>query len=389
MSHLIEEYAKNLGVKIATPMVAKHFWPIPFDNYITIYLEDKAQSKSYKYYELVIDMIKPYLAKNNIKIIQLGSAKSPKLNNADARFFDLSFKNNSYILSKAKLHIGVDNVFSHFASSQKIPLVTIFGNVYSSIARGYWSKNQINIEAPWKVKPSLNVTDAADSINKIKPETIASAILKQLSINSPIALETQYIGDFYSNPVLELVPDFFAPWQDMRSQLVFMRLDYDLDNACFINWSNFLNAFILFSKQLLPLNYCMQFQNKIKGISYLISKEADIPHEHLKQLASLNIPVTLLVEDENHLSELREHYFDSNVQLYFKASKNALPESCRDFKDLYFNSSKVLISKGEKYPSKYHWQQQKNFVDKNFNLEDNEDLLAELNHFYVYTRTKQ
>ena len=88
MSHLIEEYAKNLGVKIATPMVAKHFWPIPFDNYITIYLEDKAQSKSYKYYELVIDMIKPYLAKNNIKIIQLGSAKSPKLNNADARFFD-------------------------------------------------------------------------------------------------------------------------------------------------------------------------------------------------------------------------------------------------------------------------------------------------------------
>jgi len=49
MSHLIEEYAKNLGVKISKPMIAKHFWPTAFDNYITICLDSEIPSKNYRY----------------------------------------------------------------------------------------------------------------------------------------------------------------------------------------------------------------------------------------------------------------------------------------------------------------------------------------------------
>ena len=145
MSHLVEEYAKNLGVKIAKPIVSKHFWPLPFDNYITICLEGETPSKNYKYYEIVIDMVKKFLQAKGIKIIQIGSSKSSKLNNVDARIFDLNFKNSAYIISKSKLHIGVDNIFSHYASSADVPLITIFGNVYANVSRGYWGKKQIKI----------------------------------------------------------------------------------------------------------------------------------------------------------------------------------------------------------------------------------------------------
>lgn len=388
MSHLVEEYAKNLGVKTAKPIVSKHFWPLPFDKYITICLDDSTPSKQYKYYEIVIDMIKTYLSTNGIKIIQIGSSKSQKLNNVDARIFDLNFKNNAYIISKSKLHVGIDNVFSHYASSIDIPLITIFGNVYANISRGYWGKNQINIEAPWKVKPSLNAVDSEDSINKIEPEKIAEAILKQLSINARINLKTKFIGDFYSSKVIELVPNFFTPLPELQNQLTFIRLDYGVDKDCFVKWCNFLNAYSIFSYYLLPVHFCSQFSGKIKSISYLINEYSNIPDDYLKELQALNIPVTLLVEKESELAELREKFFDWNVQLYFRANKEMLPDDCKDFSNLYFNSSKTLLADNKKYPSKYHWREQKNFVDKNFNLEDNATLLEELNHFYLYERRK-
>ena len=53
MPHLLREYAKNLGVKISKPIVSNHFFPIEFDNYITISVDDENQSKSYKNYEIL------------------------------------------------------------------------------------------------------------------------------------------------------------------------------------------------------------------------------------------------------------------------------------------------------------------------------------------------
>ena len=37
MSHLAEEYAKCCGVRIGKPVIKPHFFPVPFDKYITIH----------------------------------------------------------------------------------------------------------------------------------------------------------------------------------------------------------------------------------------------------------------------------------------------------------------------------------------------------------------
>ena len=39
MSHLIEEYAKNLGVKISSPVLKDHYFPVLFDKSFSIKLE--------------------------------------------------------------------------------------------------------------------------------------------------------------------------------------------------------------------------------------------------------------------------------------------------------------------------------------------------------------
>ena len=386
MSHLIEEYAKNLGVKIAKPMVAKQFWPIVFDKYITICLDVNVPAKQYKYYDTVLDMIGKFVRPLGLSIIQIGSSKSPVLNGVDARYYDMDFKNTAYIISKAQLHIGVDDVFSHYASSIDLPQVTLFSNVYPSISCGYWSKRQTKIESPWKLKPCFNLVDSNDYINQIKPEIIASAILTQLKIKQDILIKTKFIGNHFHNRVLELVPDFFEPINDLKNVHVFIRPDYGVDEKSFFNWLDFLPSYSIFADQVISLDILKRFSGKLKNVYLITDRNLQIPDEYLKLSQSFNVPVTLLVKNAEDLSFIRNKYFDYEVQPYQKANKKMLDKNVGDISKLLFNSSKTIISKGKQYPSKYHFQKGQNIVDKNFYLEDNEDLLQELNHFYVYTR---
>jgi arginine utilization protein RocB len=58
MGHLIEEYAKSLGVKIGKPVIVDHFYPSLGDKYITIHSDSKIDSKSYEYFPQVIKYTK-------------------------------------------------------------------------------------------------------------------------------------------------------------------------------------------------------------------------------------------------------------------------------------------------------------------------------------------
>jgi len=291
------------------------------------------------------------------------------------------------LISKNRLAVGIDNSLSHYASSIDVPIVNLFGNVYSSVSKGYWSRNSINIESPWPIKPCLNAQDPHDSINKIKPETIANAILKQLQLNATIPLETKFIGTYYDKQIIEVVPNFFKPIPELQNQLIFLRPDFGFDQNSFLNWCNYLGSYSIFSRENLPLDFCKTFVNKIKNVSFIINKNTNLTIDYLRELESLNISITLLVENEEELPKLREKFFDFIVHLYFKADKKLLGDDF-NFKNCGFNSSKVILSHGKEYPSKYHLQQNKNFIDNNFDLIDNDVLLEELNHFYIYARTK-
>lgn len=387
MSHLIEEYAKNLGSKISKPMVSKHFWPLKHEKFITISLESQIASKNYKYYEVVINMILNILSNKGIKIIQIGGGNNQKLPNVHEIIMDLPFKNSAYIISKSMLHIGVDNVFSHYASSIGVPLVTLFGNVYSNISKGFWSKNQINIEAPWKVKPSFASVDSNDAINKILPEQIANAILKQLGFQSSVGLKSKFIGNQYHSKVIEIVPNFFAPIEDFKSKHVFLRIDYGFEADSLSHWFNYLSSFGVFTKKLLPFETCQRLKGKLKQMFLIVDEDSQLTEEYLLSLRESEIAVTILVEDESILAKTRDKFFDFDVYLYPKGDKKMLEESNIDFSKAVFDSSKIIFSNNKRYASKYHMLKDQNFVDKNFNLEDNDVLLEELNHFYIYERT--
>lgn len=386
MSHLIEEYAKNLGVKIGKPTVAQHFFPIIPETYITISADPDNNSKKYKHYNIVLDSIRPFLKKINTKIIQIGASSSGPIEGVDEIIFDLDFKQNAYIIGKSSLHIGVDSPFSHYASSIGVPIVTIFGNTFAKVAEGYWSdeKTKTNIEAPWRVKPSFNPNDPEDSINKINPEVIGQAILKKLNITTPLKLKTKFIGNFYHQPIHELVPDFFAPNPDFVKKHWFMRLDYANTDAYIQSWCAFLKNFSIFSRKILKLEFMSEIKDKLETFLLIVEKDSKIPDGYLNFVQSLGINVTLLVENPDDLPVIRNKFFDYNVQLLHSGDKSLLKDIKIDFGKAIFSSSKIIISQGKKYPSTYHWKKNQNLVDKNHKFEDNQELFEELNHFYIY-----
>ena len=385
MSHLIEEYSKSLGVRISKPIVSRHFYPVMFDNYITIQLATDISAKKYHYYEIVIDLITSQLRKLGIAIVQLGATQETKLKNVSISYGKLNFKNTAYIVSKSKLHIGVDDSLSHYVNSLNIPQVTLFANVYSSVTEGYWSKSKINIEAPWTVKPCLSNHDPEDCINKILPETIASAILKSLKVDDKIPLKTLFTGKMYHNKIIEIVPDFFNPSAVLASEFCFLRLDWEKSNEGWRYWFHHLNRFAIITDKIVPIELLDAIKHKVHILSFIVDVVNKPAVEYLEALKKLKIQFHLLVKNPQQLPALRDEFFDYSVQEYGADSKNLLPQDF-SFKNAFFNSSKTILSKNQKYNSRYHLLKDEKFVDNNFELCEDEVLLEELKHFYVYSK---
>ena len=68
--HLVEQYALSCGVKIDKPFIDTSYFPISADKYITLHASCRIQSKTYDYYNDVVELIYPFLQKENIQIIQ-------------------------------------------------------------------------------------------------------------------------------------------------------------------------------------------------------------------------------------------------------------------------------------------------------------------------------
>ena len=386
MSHLIEEYAKNLGVKIGKPVLAGHFFPVIPEKYITVSVEPQISSKQYKYFDIVFDSVRSFLDKRSIKIVQIGSSKSKQLSSVDEIIFDLDFKKQAYIVQNSLLHIGVNDALMHYASSNDIPIITLFGDSYAACSDGYWSsfKNKINIEAPWEVKPSFNAVDHQDSINKILPEEIATAIIKKFAPDASFPLKTRFMGEFYHHPVFELIPDFFSQMPGMLDKHWFIRLDY-LESYSYVeSWCEYLPSFSFFADKMIPHQFILNIKHKLKNINFIINEETVLSDDYLNYVGGLGIGISLLVKDPTILAKMRNKYFNFSVQVYASTDKSILKDKKVTLGSSFFHSTKTIVARGKKYPSTYHWKKDKNILDKNLILEDNESLLSELNHFYIY-----
>ena len=117
MSHLVEVYAKDLGVKIGKAQLINHYFPIGTDNYIVMSSQSPIQSNQYDYWDVVFHILNPILNRNKINVIDLTSLEATP-------------NQKNYIIKNSKGFLGHLDHYSLIADIYNIPNVSIIGNTY-------------------------------------------------------------------------------------------------------------------------------------------------------------------------------------------------------------------------------------------------------------------
>ena len=381
MSHILKEYSKNLEVEPSRPVVNKHYYPVMPDNYIVIYNEQSIDSKRYGYYSLAIDLIKPQLHNLGIKVVLIGSGED-MTNRADFVYPNLSFRKNAYIVSKSKLLISIDNALSQYASNEKVPVVGLYGNVYSSVTTPYWlsKKNKIDLEPKWKVKPSLSLSDPEDSINKIPSEKIAQSVFDLIcpELNLKVNFKTKLINK-NKNFSIDIIPKNYVYSPVFDDSVLNLRLDRsEMNEDAFYKYCYNHKCNIILENMVIKPESISSFTKNIKSVKLILTKEiGDIPQAYFDFFKKFNIDFVIVVKNKKILDETRFKYFDQKVEYYKPHEKK--PE-CVDIDDR-FHSFKLVFDGDKMYKSTYHW---KNNIDSGDNIVDNADYWEELDYFYIY-----
>jgi hypothetical protein len=135
---------------------------------------------------------------------------------------------------------------------------------------------------------------------------------------------------------------------------------------------------------MIPHQFILNIKDRLKNITFIVNEETVLSDDYLNYVSGLGISVSLLVKDPSILPIIRNKYFNFNVQIYALTDKSILKDKKVSLGSSVFHSRKIVVARGKKYPSTYHWKKDKNILDKNLVIEDNELLLSELNYFYIY-----
>lgn len=376
MSHIIEVYAKELGVKIGQPHITEHFYPLPFNKYITIHNSKKMPAKDYDYWDVVISIIKKPLNLNDIKIIQIGGQEDHPISGVDFNMCGNSYRHMNYAIKKSMLHVGVDSLPVHVASAYDKPIVAIYGNTYKDSCKPIWNKNSktVCLEPDFsKDLPSFSVAEPRKRINETLPEEIAKSILEQLNINFEINFKTIKIGKNFHNPAIEVIPNFFAIAKEIHDKLISLRADLHFDEENIYRWSmtNYLNLYL---DRDISDSFLAAIKNKTKIIIFEIKDLTQDFSPFLKKIKRNNIDVKLFTKNKDILSDARLVYFD--FDLFLLENEEIELES----QNLKYLSKKIVLTNGQTFASRFS----ANKLDKSSKFVLNDVSIEELESFYIY-----
>jgi hypothetical protein len=384
MGHLIEEYAKSLGVKIGKPVIVDHFYPVLAEKYVTIHSDNKIDSKAYEYFPQVVNLLKPILQKHGYEIYQIGGPQDPVLENTDGRFLNLTYKQSAYLLKKSSLHIGIDSLPIHMASNYNTPIVALYSHIYPSNAYPYWSssENTILLESDKKGnKPSFSYQESPKTIRTIKPEDIVNSALKLLKIDETVNFKTLKIGSHYHVPIFEVIPNFRANLEDQKNKTLYIRGDLHYDDQIIAFWCHNYKVKIIVNQKL-PIALLGQFQKNIEQVFFKID-DIEIENEYFEELKKFKINFVLCTQNKEKLSELRNKYFD------FKVEHDDLQERISRTEKINskFLTNKFLISEGKIFASEAHVKSNKQLDTNNEVIYDDDAFWKDAEHFYFYEQT--
>jgi hypothetical protein len=352
--HLIETYALACGAKIDEPFIYESFTPLPEGKYISFHTNTKFNSKNYDYWQDVIGLLLPILAKENIKIVQTGGPNDPAIAGAIDYRGRTTVNQLAYIVKRSALHFGCDSFAIHLASAFNIPIVALYNIIQPENAGPYFGdKSQHIVFKCYErlgQKPSYASDENPKTINTIFPEEIVEAILKLLGIAYAPAFRTIHIGDGYGRiQINDFVPNQVVNVHDKKAVLD-VRMDYLFDEEILARQLR-VNRCRIFTDRRINLQILAANKAAIEGMFYFI-RENDEP-AFVREVAELGIRCALLCNLPSEQIERKkiDYYEHANINVIPKI-KPELLEKLKKINNLHFKSCRNVHSEGKVYASR-------------------------------------
>jgi hypothetical protein len=386
--HLIETYALNCGLKIDKPYIYEKYCPIPFDQYISFQPCSKYTSKSYDFWQEVINLLVPILMQKNIHIIQIGGKDEKPIENCYQMQGRTTINQAAYIIKRGLLHFGADSFGVHVASSYDKPIVALYSNSRPENAGPYFnSKGNVKILEISKQdrKPSYAAEESPKTINEIDPVDIANSVLEFLALEK-INIKTLRLGDEYGRKLIESVPNsVIADISKLGVNSLIMRMDYEFNEEALQEQLKRNNCSIVTSKPIRS-DILKTYKPNIAQIIYNLDESHDL--NFVKVLKSLGIPYVLSTDlSEEFVKSIKLEYMDYQQIIRVVKSKKEDVKNLKDLNNLYYNSNKITISKGQIYNSKAAYLKGIPFENKPIKVIDIPEFWEEAKYFYLFELT--
>lgn len=385
MGNIIHAYSNYLGVvPTERPILNEQFFPLKDEKFITIHNDNKLVSKYYEYLPEVISLIKPICAKLGYKIYQVGGPNDPILDATDSQFLGLSWAQSIYILKRSSLHIGIDSAPIHITSAYDVPTIILYSHIYPNQARPIWANESktIILEPDWNGrKPSYSANESPKMIRTIKVESIVQAAFKLLKTDVKLDMKTLRIGDDYHEPVMEIIPDFFAENPALKNGTLHFRMDLHHNEPCLFHWLKSGYRANIITSQPIDIEALRQFKGQISRVTLMAENVDSYTLNYVKSVKSLGLDVILIGTNPENISWVREKFFDYSVESLDRPERlvvDKIPQHAKFF------TKKQVHSNGKIFPSIAHYKQNIPFQKAN-RIIDSDDFWLDIEYFYFYS----
>jgi hypothetical protein len=328
------------------------YCPLPCEKYITFQAQSKFASKDYDYWQDVLDIVIPTVEKQGYKVVQVGNRNEAMYKRVVDYRGQTNLHQLAYVVRRSSLHFGPDSLCVHLASIYDLPIVALYSATKIEIAGPHFgtpSKHSLfaSYDRVGNHKPSFSAEENPKSINLIKPEEIADAIFKQMSIDFKTPFKTIYTGQKYSFRMMrELILD--TPMQVPNPDApIEIRYDLCQNNEILAQQLSYLQKAVVVTNQPLDLNILRRFKPHIQFVVYRI-EEKDNP-DFAKALLNSGINLILLTNlPPEKLNEKRINYYELGKLNPLSVPNPEIIETCRqNISSVYYRSNKIIFSNGK------------------------------------------
>ena len=381
---LLDTYATNTGSKIDKPFIYSKFFPLPIGKYITFQAQTPYDSRNYSYWQEVINLLHPFLNKNDIHILQVGTKDEKALNGVVNLLGRTNINQLSYVIENSILHFGADSLCVHLSSHFNKPIVSLYSISNPSVAGPHFGDKNKHIllkgyERIGNKKPSYSQVESPKSIDTIKPEEICTAILNLLNIEYSNLPETIHFGQDFNVKSFEIIPDKMIDPNSIPIENPIVRMDYHFNEQALQNILE-IKKTIIFTNKPIKKDIIQKYKKNILQVIYIIEENNDI--NFVKTLKNNSINYTLLsFLEESNLNKYKIDYMDYNL-IVNKKHKTKEDTKITDVNNLFYKSSRVLHSSEGQFISRYDW------LNKTGNkVVDDPDFWKEADNFYIFKLT--